>query len=173
MLPSGGTGSPVSIELLRLHRNGLSHLLVVGGHPEERAAVALAFHRVSPLRLGSFLRIDCRLEEKRLRVALHHWLTHAGRLLAANSLWSAERGTLYLESIGSLSLDSQQLLLTFANRCSALSSGGDGGWTGRLAVGSDEDPWDLVSADRFLGSLADGLDKIRIDLDSRRQGGAA
>jgi DNA-binding NtrC family response regulator len=158
--------------LLRLHRNSLSHVLIVGGHREERAAVALAFHRMSALRLGSFVRVDCSLEEGRLRAALHHWLTRAGHLVSANSLWSAERGTLYLESIASLSLDSQQLLLTFAHRCSAPIPG-EGGWTGRLAVGSDEDPWDLVSGGRFLGNLADGLDKIRVELDSRRQGGAA
>ncbi len=139
----------------------------------ERAAVALEFHRVSPLRLGTMVTLDCATDEERLRAALHHWMNRAGRPQASNAMWSAERGTLFLESIGSLALETQHLLLLFANRCSTLSSGPAGGWTGRLAVGCDDDPWDLVASGRFVGSLADSFDKIRVELESFRQGGAA
>ena len=173
MPPSGGTGPLVSGELLRLHRNTLSPVLIIGGNSTARAVVALEFHRASPFRLGSLVALDCATQEDRLRAALEAWLVGAGAPKAPNPLWPAERGTLFLDSIGSLPLGTQQLLRLFTNRCSALSSGSTSGWISRLAVGSDEDLWDLVAGGRFLGNLADGLDKIRVEMDSLRQGGAA
>jgi DNA-binding NtrC family response regulator len=172
-VPTTATGiaSPVPAELLRLHRYSLSPLLIVGGDRSGRASVALAFHRASPLRAGSFLSLDCAREEARLRQALQRWLTAADRTLPANPLWSAARGTLYLESVGSLSAASQRLLQTFVERGSGLSPGGSREWPGRLAAGSGQDLWELVAAERFLGGLADGLDKIRVALDPQGQEG--
>ena len=171
--PHSGTGPLISADLLRFHRNSLSHLLVVGGSPSERSEVALEFHRVSPVRLGPLIAVDCSIDEARLRDALTWWMSPTGRLSAPNALWSAERGTLFLDLVGQLSRDTQQLLLTCINRHSALSAGCAHSWTGRLAVGSDEDPWDLVAGGRFLGALVDALDKIRVELEPLRQGGAA
>src|SRR5262249_10331377 len=137
------------------------------------AAVALEFHRASPFRRGSLVVLDCATQEDRLRAALEFWLGGAGRRTVPNPLWPAERGTLFLDSVAHLPLGTQQLLVLLTNRCSALSSGQGGDWICRLAVGSDEDPWDFVAGGRFLGNLADGLDKIRVEMDSLRQGGAA
>jgi DNA-binding NtrC family response regulator len=148
-------------------------VLIVGGTDSGRSEVAQAFHASSPLKLGALIRIDCAIDEGTLSEALQHWLTRAGRMDAANPLWPAERGTLYLESVDGLSPGSQQLLLAFVHRCSSLSPGDESGWLGRLAAGCDEDPWDLVAQGRFLAGLADGLDKIRVELNPRRQGGAA
>lgn len=151
----------------------LSHLLVVGGSPSERLRVARAVHGESALRLGPFVALDCASEEPKLREALRHWLRFAARTNAPHPLWSAERGTLFLDAIGQLSADTQQQLLSFASRDRSDSSGRESRCAGRLAVGCDEDPWDLVAHGLFLPQLADVLDKIRVDLDPRRQGGAA
>lgn len=146
---------------------------MVGGSADERLAVARAVHGESVLRLGPFVALDCATEEPKLRDALGHWLEFTGCATAAHSLWSAERGTLYLESVGRLSADAQQQLLEFAARDFLSSSGRDRRGAGRLAVGCDEDPWDLVAEGRFLPQLADVLDKIRVDLEPRRRGGTA
>ena len=170
--PDGGAGPPVSSDLLRRHRNSRSPLLILGGTPPSRRQVAQAFHATSQLRLGAFVVVDCATEEARLHEALRHWLTRAAGAGPPNPLWPAERGTLYLESIDSLHEVAQQLLLTFIHRCSTFAPA-DEEWLGRLAAGGDEDPWDLVAQGRFLGGLADGLDKIRVELNPRRQGGVA
>jgi DNA-binding NtrC family response regulator len=151
----------------------LSHLLVVGGSPAERLCVARAVHGESVLRLGPFVAVDCATEEPKLREALSDWLGFAGRTNSAHPLWSAERGTLFLDAIGRLSADTQQQLLAFAARDLLNSSGREARGAGRLAAGCDEDPWDLVAQGRFLAQLADVLDKIRVDLDPRRQQGTA
>jgi DNA-binding NtrC family response regulator len=171
--PRGGSGVLVPRALVRLHRHSLSHILVLGGDAGERAAVARSFHNESPMRSGPFVSLNCRLDEPTLRIALRCWLTATGRETCANPLWSAERGTLYLESVGRLSMGTQRQLLAFASQQTTLPSGCGSRWVGRLAVGNDEDPWDLVAQHRFLGALADVLDKIRVELNSRRKGGAA
>jgi DNA-binding NtrC family response regulator len=151
----------------------LSHLLLVGGSRAERWRVARAIHGESALRLGPFVALDCATQEGTLCVALRHWLDLAGCARAAHPLWAAERGTLFLDSVGQLSSATQQQLLAFAARDLPGAPGGGPRGVGRLAVGCDEDPWDLVSQHRFLAPLADVLDKIRVELDSRRQGGTA
>jgi DNA-binding NtrC family response regulator len=151
----------------------LSHLLVVGGSPSERLRVARAVHDESALRLGPFVALDCATDEPKLREALTHWLAFAARANAAHPLWSAERGTLFLDAIGELSAATQQQLLSLASRDWSNSPGRESRRAGRLAVGCADDPWDLVAHGLFLPQLADVLDKIRVDLDPRRQGGTA
>lgn len=169
---SGG-GRPAASERSTRLGLSLSHLLVVGGSAEERLRVARAVHGESALRLGPFVAVDCAREEGKLREALKRWLAFTGCTDAAHPLWSAERGTLFLDSIGNLSVDTQHQFLAFAARDLPPTSGREHRGVGRLAVGCEEDPWDLVSQHRFLPALADVLDKIRVDLDPRRQGGTA
>ena len=159
----------------RVVGNGLnlSHLLVIGGTPAERLRVARSFHDQSALRLGAFVAVNCARREPQLHQSLRQWLGFTGSAGAPHPLWSAERGTLFLEAIGRLSHDTQHLLLQFASRELASPPERASGGVGRLAVGCDEDPWDLVARGRFLAPLADALDKIRVELDARRRRGTA
>lgn len=173
MPPEGGAGEafmPNQDPRLRL---SLAHLLVVGGSAEQRLRVARAVHDESALRLGPFVAVDCASEESRLRDALQHWLQLGGSERAAHPLWSAERGTLFLDGIGQLSSDTQMQLLAFAARDHSSFSRRDERGAGRLATGCAEDPWDLVAEGSFLSQLADVLDKIRVELAPRRQEGTA
>jgi DNA-binding NtrC family response regulator len=151
----------------------LSHLLVVGGTAADRLRVARSYHDESALRLGAFVVVNCARREPQLRESLRHWLGFAGSAGAPHALWSAERGTLFLDAIGQLSRDTQQLLLEFASRELPSPPERESRRVGRLAAGCDEDPWDLVARGRFLAPLADALDKVRVELDARRRRGTA
>jgi len=170
--PRGGAGVEATTKPASRLSLSLAHLLVVGGSADERLRVAKLVHDESALRLGPFVSLDCASEEPKLREALSDWLQIAGSAPAAHPLWSAERGTLYLDSIGRLSQETQVQLLAFASRDLSASSRDHRG-AARLMVGNDEDPWDLVAQGRFLPQLADVLDKIRVDLHARRRGGTA
>jgi len=151
----------------------LSHLLVIGGTAAERRRVARSFHDGSALRLGAFVAVNCARREPQLQESLRQWLGFTGSAGAPHPLWSAERGTLFLEAIGELARDTQLLLLQLTSRESMSPPEYLNRGVGRLAVGSDEDPWDLVARGRFLASLADALDKLRVELDPRRRRGTA
>ena len=175
--PIPGAPLRTAAQLIRLHRHSLANLLVLGGTPEERAGVARGFHQESPLRAGPIVEIDCRNDEDRLRSSLESWLACTSRARAEHPMWSAARGTLFLDSIDSLSELTQRLLLTFAER---FAPGRDDGqetdgreWVGRLSAGSPEDPAVAVAEGRFLEALYDHLDKIRVDLGPVRHVGVA
>ena len=159
--------------LLRLHRRSLINVLVMGATRVEREDVARAFHQDSPLRSGPFVRVDCSVDEERLCRALHTWMSGAFDS-SDSSLMVAERGTLYLENIDSLSSHAQRLLLTFVSHHAGARQFSDGAsWGGRLVAGSGAHLGDQVMEARFLEPLYDCLDKARIELDSSWQGGVA
>jgi DNA-binding NtrC family response regulator len=159
--------------LLQLHRHSLIHVLIMGGSPEERRAVALAFHGESPMRSGPLVRIDCATEEPRLCRALQSWIM--GTIDSSDSsLMAAERGTLYLDHIDSLSSPAQRLLLAFVTHHAGVAHRDfTDAWGGRLVCGSAAHLGDAVEGGRFLAPLYDCLDKARIELDSAWQGGVA
>lgn len=148
-----------------MHRHSLIHLLLLGGTPSERAEVAIAFHRESPVRYGAFVTARADRDEASLQAGLRGWLSSADPEPGRSLLRAADGGTLLIDFVERLSLDSQRLLLRFLRR---LAPAGDAGeapaWAGRLAVGSSLDLEAEVSAGRFLPSLHDSLDKIRVDL---------
>lgn len=175
--PIQGAPLRTAAQLIRLHRHSLANLLVLGGTSEERAEVARGFHQGSPLHAGPVVAVDCRSEEARLRSSLESLLACTSRTRAENPMWSAARGTLFLDSIESLSEPTQRLLLTFAER---FAPGRDEGqevegidWVGRLSAGSSEDPTIAVAEGRFLEALYDHLDKIRVELGPVRHVGVA
>lgn len=151
-------------------RLSLAHLLVIGGSAAERLRIARLVHDESALRLGPFIALDCAREEPKLQNALSDWL---GTAPAAHPLWSAERGSLFLDSIGEISQETQVQLLAFASRELSSVPAPERRGAARLMVGSDEDLWDLVAQGQFLAQLADVLDKIRVDLDVRLKKGTA
>lgn len=161
------------LRLLRLHRHSLVNVLVMGGEAGERERIARAFHRESPLRTGPFVRLDCALEEDRLCAALQRWMTGASDS-SDSSLMVAERGTLYLDHVDSLSPETQRLLLAFVTRFANAATWNDAAaWGGRLVCGSEHHLGDLADQGTFLDPLYDCLDKARIELEPSWHGGAA
>jgi len=148
-------------KLLRSHRHSLASLLVIGGQVDERQAVALAFHETGPLRQGPFVFFDCARREPALKLALEAALTDANTSFGANPVLAAWGGTLHLDSVQSLSIETQRLLLCLVHR---LQSDQDA-WPLRLSAGAAHRLEDVVSDGAFLPALYDGLDKIRFELE--------
>ncbi len=155
-------GSPA--KLLRLHRHSLTSLLVTGGQAKTRRAVALSFHDAGPLRRGPFVHVDCGRDEPRLRSALEACLTQTATENGPGPVLAAWGGTLFLDRIASLSLDSQRLLLCLLDRASPAGGAAHEGWPLRFSAGDAGDLAPSVAEGRFLPSLHDGLDKIRVEL---------
>ena len=147
-------------KLLRSHRHSLASLLVIGGQVDERQAVALAFHETGPLRQGPFVSVDCSRHESKLRTALEAALTQANSAAGASPVLAAWGGTLHLDSLDSLSIETQRLLLCLVHRLQSDQES----WPLRLSVGAARGLDEVVSAGRFLPALYDGLDKIRFEL---------
>jgi DNA-binding NtrC family response regulator len=159
-------------KLLRLHHHSLMNLLVVGGDARGRRKVAEAFHSTSLLRLGPFVSIDAERNEPLIARALYGWLSPARSDVQAHALTGAERGTLFIDGVTTLSKPTQRLLLAFSRLCSPEPVVGGIAWTGRLAVGAGEDPALAVSDGRFSAPLLDCLDKIRIEIAWPARGAA-
>lgn len=164
MAMSGGGWSargPLPSTLLRMHRDDRTHVLVTGGTAERRAAVARAFHDESPVCSGPLLIVDCRTQAVRLDEALDCWLSILLRDSPDNPLRPAERGTLFLDHVDSLSALQQRRVLAFAR---ALSDGALAHWAGRLTTGSAHPLEAAVANGRLMPELFDCLDQIRIAL---------
>lgn len=160
-------------KLLRLHHHSLMNLLVVGGDASRRREVAETFHRSSPLRTGPFVVVDAERDESLLARALYGWLSPGRFGGEPHPLTGAERGALYVDGVTSLSKATQRLLLAFSRLCSPEPLEGEIPWTGRLAVGAAEEPSLAVSDGRFSAALLDCLDKIRIEIATWPERGAA
>jgi DNA-binding NtrC family response regulator len=161
-----GGGEPLPpARLIRLHRHSLTNVLVTGGTAALRDQVARAFHRESPLRNGAFVPLDCSQDEDRLRASLLAW-TAAEHESDPNPLQAAEEGTLYLDLVERLSLDSQRLLLALARRLHGEPVGGtEGPCAGRLVVGNPRALAEAVAEGGLLPALLDAVDKVRVELD--------
>lgn len=155
------TGHPRPSRLLHLHRHSLIHVLVVGGSIERRVAVAHAFHEGSPLHAGPFLHVDCALQHELVRSALEFWIAGGHGDPGGNPLRASERGTLFLDQVDRLPLETQRLLLAFAEQTTRDLQGG---WAGRLIAGSERDLSEAVHSGQFVAALYDCLDKVRIEL---------
>ena len=157
----GAQGVP-SASLLRLNRNALSNILVVGGAPAERAAIAGALHRDSRLRGNPFCVTGAGRYEGLLRRSLLSWLGHD----ASDPPLACERGTLFVDDVCALPADVQRLLLALASRLDGVpAEARKGPGPSRLAAGSFEEPAGQVARGRLLAELHDSLDKMTIHLD--------
>lgn len=157
----GCRGVP-SASLLRLNRNTLSNILVVGGASAERAAIAGALHRDSRLRGNPFCVTGAGRYEGLLRRSLLSWLGHD----ASEPPLVCERGTLFVDDVCALPADVQQQLLALACRLDGVAAEARiGPGPSRLAAGSFEEPVDQVACGRLLAALHDSLDKMTIHLD--------
>lgn len=158
----GGWQQRPPARLLSLNRHSLTALLVTGGQAEHRRAVALSFHDAGPLRGGPFVHVDCRRDESRLQSALEGCLTGAAAGSGPSVVLAAWGGTLYLDRVAALTLQTQKLAQCALHRACADESDG---WPLRISAGDDEDPAVAVRNGRFLPGLYDALDKIRVELD--------
>jgi DNA-binding NtrC family response regulator len=150
-----------SASLLKLNRNTLSNILVVGGAPTERAAIAGALHRDSRLRAHPFCVTAAGRGEDPLRRALFCWLGHD----TSDPPLACECGTLFVDDLCALPADIQRLLLELAGRLDGLpAEARTGPGPSRLAGGSREEPLGAVAAGRLLAALHDSLDKMTIRL---------
>ena len=154
----GCRGVP-SASLLRLNRHTLSNILVVGGAPAERAAIAGALHRDSRLRGNPFCVTGAGRYEGLLRRSLQSWLGHD----VADPPLACERGTLFVDDVCALPADVQRLLLVLACRLDGVpAETRRGPGPSRLAAGSFEEPASEVARGRLLAALHDSLDKMTV-----------
>lgn len=162
-------GLPAS--LLRLHRHGLSHLLVTGGTHDERLTIARRFHLASPLAKERFLALDCARHEARLVRALEAWLLESG--LPPSAEPELDASVLFLDPISALSQGTQRLLLMLAHRMQGSDGQPAGSGPKRLMAGDRAHLARGAHADAMCASLVDHLDKIRIELTVARKRGVA
>ncbi len=162
-MESWSSRGPRPSALIRKHRAGLHHVLVSGGTADRRADIARAFHTQSALAAGAFVRIDAAIESARLEAALLDWLAPPAPVKAGDPLRLSARGTLFIEHLEHLSPPGQRRLLAFVG---AAERGAAGAWAGRLIAGSAMALEEEVAGGRFLSSLFDTLDKVRVHLGS-------
>lgn len=160
-MESWSSRGPRPSALIRKHRVGLHHVLVSGGSPERRVAIARAFHDQSALAAGAFVIVDASREADRLEIALLDWLAPPPPVRAGDPLRMSARGTITIERIELLSPVGQRRLLAFVG---AAERGAAGSWAGRLIAGSAMALEEEVAGGRFLSSLFDTLDKVRVHL---------
>jgi DNA-binding NtrC family response regulator len=110
--------------------------------------------------------MDGHHEQDGLLLALQSWASPSAGEPLGDPIRAAQRGTLFIDSVTSLSRDTQRLMLAFLKNSMnvACADGGDP-WVGRFAVGNAEHLSVAVSEGRFLPDLYDSLDKVRVELD--------
>src|SRR5205085_1715612 len=98
---------PLPRALLQLLRRSPITVFVVGGTPEQREQTARRLHQESIVHDGPFVRVDCSTEEPTLHAALAAWCAGTPGDIATDPVARASGGTLFLDSIESLTPDSQ------------------------------------------------------------------
>lgn len=141
--------------------HSLTSVLVLGGSAEDRTQLARSLHRESANHAGAFVRLDSDRDEATLAVALQEFLSAAGAT-NGNPILQAAGGTLFIDSIASLTPHTQRLLLELVSRTDGTAAGLCR-W--RLVTGTGTDLSPDVEAGRFLTALYDCLDKLRIQLE--------
>ena len=169
---SGSAGSePGAFDPIAGPGAALAVALVIGKSAGERESVARAMHREQRGPDGPFLRIDCRSDEGLIRQALQSWLAGT-RNYSPQFLARLEGGSLFLDGVEALGVETQSLLLDFMNRVSravGVIEGAPGGpsqlWKGQLIAGSEYELRRAVRDRGYLSGLAERLEKVRIVLD--------
>ena len=146
--------------------------LVIGKSESERESVARALHREQRGPDGPFLRIDCSTDEGLLQRALQSWLGGLSGGVSPHLLNRLEGGSLFLDGIEALGVESQSLLLDFlirSSRATDVEEGASDGpsqlWKGVLIAGSDDSLRRAVRDRGWSSGLAKRLEQVRIVLD--------
>ena len=141
-----------------------SNVFVLHGTKLSREGVARSIHSARPRPKGDYHQFDCARQAEELRLAIRRWASR-DRRLGDSEAFLGDRGcTLFLDSVGALSYENQELLLQLVNRVAETSLVGEACPLGRLVVGSPLDLQVEVGSGRFHPQLYDSLDKIRVDL---------
>ncbi len=149
--------------LLRLNRNNIPNILVVGGDASGRRAMARSLHASSSLRELPFCALHAGRDHVLLRCAVLSWLGY-GREAAP---LACDRGMLFLDAIEQTPVDLQRLLFGLARRLTGLPwEQRLGPGPARIAAGCAGDPVELVEQGIFLAPLHDSLDKLLVRLES-------
>lgn len=163
--PARGVRVTPPARLVRLHRRNLTNVLVMGGTADQRIQVAYAFHREGPVRRGPFVCVDGEQDEQRLRLSLQSLMSSIEPDLQTDTMRSAEHGTFFVDAVGSLSKDTQRILLACLLSCVNVPlEDHDKPWSGRLIAGNSEHLSFAVADGRFSPALFDSLDKVRVEL---------
>lgn len=149
--------------------------LVIGKSAGERESVARAVHRAHRGADGPFLRVQGAQEESLIRQALESWLAGPPQGGSPRLLNRLEHGSLFLDDIEALGLETQGLLYEFLRRTDAAADPAGAGstsepWKGQLIAGSDGSLRDAVKEGRFDSNLALRLERVRIVLDPEQAG---
>ncbi|MBI5711461.1 MAG: sigma 54-interacting transcriptional regulator [Candidatus Eisenbacteria bacterium] len=159
--PRGGGVTPPE-QLIRMHRRSLVHVLVLHGTTAGRDQVARVFHRESPVRSGPFVKLDAARDADALHAALEACVARDEEVGVVRE---SHRGTLYVDFVGRLPLETQRLLLEFSKRSTSdLPGARAAAWGGRIVAGSPNDLAPAVAQGRFIAELHDTLNKILVDL---------
>lgn len=137
-------------------------MLLLGGTRERRLAMAFHFHHQSAFRHGAFVRVDGWRQERYLERTLSARVTGGDTHQPLDMLPLSVSGTLFVDGIDEFSIHAQRILLDFGRRCADRNL--EAPWTGRIIAGASVDLARAVTEGRFLASLHDDLDKVRITL---------
>ena len=140
------------------------NVLVLGGTADERERAAHALHAAGSCPVGPFVPIDCHAARAKLREVIRVWIVAGDR--AHDRLAPDERGTLLLESVESLTRESQHLLLIFLDRLADSNVKGRMHPIVQVIAASQIDLEQAAATGAFLPELFDALNKLRIDLDA-------
>ena len=146
--------------------------LVIGKSESERESVARALHREQRGPDGAFLRIDCSTDEGLLQRALQSWLAGNTGVSSPQLLNRLEGGSLFLDGVENLGVETQSLLLDFLIRSSGVTDDEEGAsagpsqlWKGVLIAGSSSSLRRAVRDRGWSSGLAERLEQVRIVLD--------
>jgi DNA-binding NtrC family response regulator len=123
------------------------------------------------------LRVQGSQEEPLIRQALESWLSGASPGESPRLLNRLEHGSLFLDEIEALGMETQRLLLEFLRRNDDGAEAEDAGgsptresWQGQLITGSERSLLGAVKEGRFDSNLALRLERVRIVLDQEQAG---
>jgi len=146
--------------------------LVIGKSESERESVARALHCEQRGPDGPFLRVDCSTDEGLLQRALQGWLVGISGVSSPQLLNRLEGGSLFLDGIEALGVETQSLLLELLNRSSGVTDDAEGAsagpsqpWKGQLIAGSEFSLRRAVRDRGWSSGLAERLEQVRIVLD--------
>ena len=151
------------------HWRAATNVLLLHGSEAGRDKVARGVHLASPVPLGPYLKLNCRLEEEAFQVAVRKWISEDGRGAEPAALMGDGYGTLFLDGVEALSDESQGLLYLLLERLAESTALGQSRPVGRLIAGSQVNLHSHVLAGHFRPELYDALNKARVVLRGGRR----